>query len=213
MQIGIVGSGRIGGNVGRLFARAGHEVIFSFSRNLGRLEALATSVGANSRAGTPREAAEWGEVVLLSVPWGLVDEALNAAGPLGGKILIDTTNPYTAGGLKTLPGGVSAAEYNACRAEGARLVKTYNTLTASFQAGAAGRTGPDRVVMPYAGEDKDAKRVVAGLIDDSGFEPFDVGGWAEARHLEPPRRPGGFYGEEWHLDTARDLLEKLTRRQ
>lgn len=211
MRIGIIGSGRIGGNAGRLFAKSGHEVMFSFSRDPNKLAALAGSVGTNAHAGTPWEATEFGEVVLLSVPWALVDEALEAAGHLEGKILIDTTNQFTAQGLANLPDNMSAAEFNARRAKGARLVKSYNTLTARFLTEAAGRTGTNRVVMPYAGEDTEAKRVVAGLIEDSGFEPFDVGGWNTVRFIEPPRRPDAFYGEEWNLDTARDLLERLTR--
>ncbi len=213
MRIGIIGSGRIVGNAGRLFAKAGHEVMFSFSRDAGKLRAVAASAGANARAGTPREEVEFGEVLMLSVPWARVDEALDAAGPLNSKILIDTTNQFTAEGLLHPPSNMSATEFNARRAEGARLVKAYNTLTAGFQEAVAGRTGPNRVVMPYAGEDKDAKRVVAGLISDSGFEPFDVGGWADASYTEPPRRDSGLYGEGWRLDTARDLLEKLTGRR
>lgn len=94
VRIGIVGSGRIGGNAGKLFTRAGHEVLFSFSRDREKLEALAEEAGDGTGAGTPAEAARFGEVVMLSVPWALVDEALEAAGPLEGRILIDTTNQF-----------------------------------------------------------------------------------------------------------------------
>lgn len=208
MKIGIIGSGRIGGTVGRLWARAGHSVLFS-SRHPERLAALADEVGHGAQAGTIRDAAQHGDVVLLSVPWTAVESALAEAGPLGGKIVIDTTNQWSHTGLVELPGGVSSTEFNARRAGGARLVKAYNTLTSGFQAQSAGRSGPARVVMPYAGADAEAKRVVAGLIDDSGFAPFDVGGWEMARYIEPPRRAGAFYGEEWHLDTAQALLEQI----
>ena len=114
-------AGRIGGNAGRLFARAGHEVLFSFSRDRGNLEALAAETGA--RVGTPAEAARFGDVVMLSVPWALVDEASEAAGPLEGKILIDTTNQFgrdEAGnfGVLEIPDDLSAAAYNARRARG-----------------------------------------------------------------------------------------------
>jgi predicted dinucleotide-binding enzyme len=211
MKIGIIGSGRIGSTVGKLWAQAGHEVMFS-SRHPEQLQDLATRVGAGARASTIREAAQFGDVVLLSVPWVGVEEALAAAGPLDGKILIDTTNQFTPNGLEQLQNGMTASEFNARRARGARLVKAYNILTAGFQTESAGRTGPNRVVMPYAGEDAEAKRVVAGLINDSGFEPFDVGGWNEVRFMEPPRRPGAFYGEEWHLDSAQELLAQLTGR-
>lgn len=205
MNIGIIGSGRIGGNAGWLFARAGHAVLFSFSRDPEKLAALAAAAGAHARTGTPRDAAAFGDVVMLAVPWGAIDEALAAAGPLDGTILIDTTNQFTGTGLVALPDGISAAAYNARRARGARLVKAYNTLTAGFQAAAAGRMGPDRVAMFYAGEDADAKEVVAGLIDDSGFAPVDLGGWAEAPIMEAPQRPGAVYGEEYHLTQAREI--------
>jgi predicted dinucleotide-binding enzyme len=212
MNIGIIGSGRIGGTVGTLWAQAGHQVMFS-SRHPEQLADLAAAAGNGARVGTIGEAAAFGDVVLLSVPWRGVEDALVAAGSLDGKILIDTTNQFTPNGLEQLPGGISAAEFNARRARGARLVKAYNTLTAGFQAESAGRTGTDRVVMPYAGEDAAAKAIVAQLIDDSGFEPFDVGGWDMVRFIEPPRRPGAFYGEEWHLDTARELLRQLAEQQ
>ncbi len=208
MKIGIIGSGRIGSTVGKLWAQAGHDLMFS-SRHPEQLQDLAARVGAGARASTIREAAQFGDVVLLSVPWVGVKEALAASGPLDGKILIDTTNQFTPNGLEQFPNGMTASEFNARQASGARLVKAYNTLTATFLTDSAGRTGSNRVVMPYAGEDSEAKRVVAGLIKDSGFEPFDVGGWNEVIYIEPPRRPGAFYGEEWHLDTAHELLEQL----
>lgn len=212
MKIGIIGSGHIGATVGQLWTRAGHEVLFS-SRHPEQLSELLRDAGANARAGSIREAADFGEVVLLSVPWRAVEEALAAAGSLAGKIVIDTTNQFAAGGVQPLPGGISALEFNARRARGARLVKAYNTLTSGFLAQSAGRSGQQRVVMPYAGEDAQARQVVERLIAESGFDPFDVGGWSEAYLIEPPRRPGAFYGEEWHLDTARTLLNQLTQRE
>jgi 8-hydroxy-5-deazaflavin:NADPH oxidoreductase len=209
MKIGIIGSGHIGSIVGRLWAQAGHSILFS-SRHPEQLTGVVATITGDVRVGTIGEAAQFGNVLLLSVPWVGVEEALAAAGSLSGKIVIDTTNQFTATGLQLLPNGRSAAEFNARRAQGARWIKAYNTLTAGFQAESAGRTGSERVVMPYAGEDSDAKRIVATLIRDSGFEPFDVGNWAEVHWIEPPRRPGAFYGEEWHLDTARTLLAQLT---
>lgn len=211
MRVGIVGSGRIGGNAGRLFARAGHEVLFSFSRDPEKLRAMANEAGNGARAGTPAEAVAFGEVVMLSVPWAMVDDALGQMGPLDGKVLIDTTNQFAPGGVATIPGGLSAAEFNAGRARGARLVKSYNTMTAAFQAEAANRTGAERVAMFYAGEDEGAKRVVAGLIDDSGFEAVDVGGWSEVWIMEAPRRDGSVYGEEYRPDDARDIAAALKR--
>jgi 8-hydroxy-5-deazaflavin:NADPH oxidoreductase len=206
MRIGIIGAGRIGGNAARLFAKAGHELLVSFARDQARLEALAAEIGG--RAGSPREAAEFGEVVMLSPPWRLLDDVLAQAGPLGGRIVIDTTNQYGRDGWEDL-GGRTAAQVNAARMPGARYTKAFNTLTSGFQAETAGRTGPDRVVMFLCGDDEDAKRIVAGLIDDAGFTPVDVGGTADAAPMEAPRRPGAVYGEEVHEQEARAFVAKL----
>ena len=206
MRIGIVGTGRIGANAARLFAKAGHDVVLSFSRDQDKLDALAAELGG--RAGSPREAVEASEVVFFSVPWRLIDDVLEQMGPLEGKVVIDTTNQFGAGGVEDL-GGRTAAQVNAARMPGARYTKAFNTLTSGFQAVAAGRTGPDRVVMFMCGDDEEAKRVVAGLIDDAGFTPIDVGGTAEAAPMEAPRRAGAVYGEEVHEDEARAFVERL----
>jgi 8-hydroxy-5-deazaflavin:NADPH oxidoreductase len=208
MRIGIVGAGRIGGNAARLFAQAGHELLVSFSRDQDKLARLASEIGA--RAGTPREAAEFGEVVMLSVPWRLVDAAIDETGPLDGKIVIDTTNQFGQHGVEEL-GDRTAAQVNAARMPGARYTKAFNTLTSGFQAHAAGRTGPDRVVMFLCGDDGEAKRTVAGLIDDAGFTPVDIGGTAEAGPMEAPRRAGAVYGEEVHEPQAREFVARLRR--
>lgn len=190
MRIGIVGAGRIGGNAGRLFAAAGHDVMFSGSRDPAKLDALAKEAG-DARTGTPQEAVEFGEVVMFSVPWRSVEEVLAETGSLDGKVVVDTTNQYGEGGWEQLPR--PAAEVNVERMPGARLVKAFNTLTAGFQGEAAGRG----VAMFLAGEDAEAKQVVARLIRDIGFEPVDVGGWAEVSIMEAPRRDGAVYGEEY----------------
>ena len=206
MRIGVIGAGRIGGNAARLFAQAGHDVLVSYSRDPDKLQAVAARIGA--RAGTPREAAEFGEVVMLSVPWRLLDDVLAEVGPLDGRIVIDTTNQFGTGGWEDL-GGRTAAQVNAQRMPGARYTKAFNTLTSGFQEQAAGRTGPDRVVMFLCGDDDEAKRVVAGLIDDAGFTPVDMGGTADAAPMEAPRRRGAVYGEEVHEDEARAFVARL----
>jgi 8-hydroxy-5-deazaflavin:NADPH oxidoreductase len=206
MRIGIIGTGRIGGNAARLFAKAGHDVVLSFSRDQDKLAALAAELGG--RAASPREAVEASEVVLISVPWRLMDEVLEEAGPLEGRIVIDTTNQFGAGGVEDL-GGRTAAQVNAARMPGARYTKAFNTLTSGFQAESAGRTGPDRVVMFLCGDDEEAKRIVAGLIDDAGFTPIDMGGAADAAPMEAPRRVGAVYGEELHEPEARAFVANL----
>ena len=206
MRIGIIGAGRIGGNAARLFAKAGHELLVSYARDEGKLAQLADDIGG--RAGSPRDAVEFAEVVLFAVPWRLIDDVLAQAGPLDGKIVIDTTNQFGRDGWEDL-GGRTAAQINAARMPGARYTKAFNTLTSGFQAEAAGRTGPDRVVMFLCGDDEEAKGVVAGLIDDAGFTPVDMGGTADAAPMEAPRRPGAVYGEEVHEEEARAFVAKL----
>jgi 8-hydroxy-5-deazaflavin:NADPH oxidoreductase len=202
MRIGIVGAGRIGGNAGRLFASAGHEVMFSGSRDPAKLEALAAEA-QDARTGTPPDAVEFGEVVMFSVPWRAVDDVLAETGSLAGKIVVDTTNQYGEGGWEQLP--KPAAQVNAERMPGARLVKAFNTLTAGFQGEAGGRG----VAMFLAGEDDDAKQTVAGLIRDVGFEPVDVGGWSEVTIMEAPRRDGAVYGEEYSGADGQRIADAL----
>src|SRR6266480_3392465 len=108
MKVGFIGAGNIGGGMARLFARAGHEVLLSFSRDRGSLERLAAEIGPQATVGTPREAARFGEVVVLSVPWSAIDLALEQAGPLEGKVMIYTCNQFGRGANK-IPRGTTAA--------------------------------------------------------------------------------------------------------
>jgi predicted dinucleotide-binding enzyme len=206
-SIGVIGAGRIGGNAARLLARAGHDVTVSYSRDADKLQALADEIGA--RAATPGEAAQ-ADVVILSVPWRLIDDVLAEAGPLDGKVVIDTTNQFGTNGWEELPGRLTAVQFNQRRMPGARLVKSFNTLTAAFQASEAGRPDPEqRLVLFLCGDDDDAKEVAAGLIRDAGFEPVDVGGLADAAVMEAPRRPGAVYGEEYRPADARAVAEAV----
>ena len=197
MRIGIIGAGRIGGNVARRLALAGHEVTVSFARDQARLAELAAELGAAT--GEPARAAA-AEVVVLSVPWGVIDQALAAAGPLDGRIVVDTTNQFGPGGVLDL--GHTAARHNADRLPGARYTKCFNTLTAGFQAQAAARTGDDRVVQWLCGDDQPAKAVLAGLVEQAGYIPVDLGGVDGCAVMEAPRRPGAVYGEEYRAADA-----------
>src|SRR5512133_843665 len=127
MRIGIIGAGRIGGNAARLFAKAGHEVNLSFSRDPSTLEALAAEIGERASVGTPPDAADFGEVVMLSVPWSMIDEALGQAGSLQDRVVIDTTNQFGSGPMPA--DGQTAAQFNSARMPGARYTKSFNTLT------------------------------------------------------------------------------------
>lgn len=200
MRVAIIGAGRIGGNTARLLAAAGHETRLSFTRDEARLKTLAAEIGERASVGSPADAVGFAEVVVLAVPWSQIPHALEQTGPLRDKIVIDTTNQFGTGPMPAA--GQSAARFNAARMPGARYTKSFNTLTSAFQAEAAGRTGAERVVQWLCGDDTGAKRVVAGLIDDAGFQPVDLGGTADCAVMEAPRRPGAVYGEEYRLDDA-----------
>ena len=206
MRIGIVGAGRIGGNCATQFARGGHEVKLS-GRDPSKLEPLAAEIGDAASVGTPAEAAEFGEVVVIAVPWDGFDDAVAGAGSLDGKIVIDTTNQY---GSSEMPAeGETAASFHAARVPGARYTKSFNTLTSAFQAETAFRPEADRIVQWVCGDDTDAKKVVMGLIADAGYAPVDLGSNAEAAVMEAPRRPGAVYGEEYRLPDAERVVEAV----
>jgi predicted dinucleotide-binding enzyme len=205
VHIGVIGAGRIGGNIARRLALAGHEVTVSFARDRSKLGELATHIGAT--VGEPADAAA-ADVVVLSVPWGAVGEALSQAGSLAGRVVIDTTNQFGSGGLADL-GGQTAARHNASRMPGARYTKCFNTLTAAFQAATAERTGEDRVVQWIAGDDPDAKAIVATLVEDAGYVPVDLAGIDGCSVMEAPRRPGAVYGEEYRQADALAVAEAV----
>jgi len=208
MRIGVIGAGRIGGGAARQLAQAGHELLLSYSRDPKRLDLLAEELGDGVTVGEVRDAAAFGDVVLLSVPWRLVPDVLGSAGALDGKVVIDTTNHFASGGLQTLPPGRTAARVNADRMPGARVVKAFNTLTAGFQRTEAGRAG-EPVVLFLCGDDPQAKAIVAGLIEDVGFAPCDLGGLDDTAPMEAPRRPGAVYGEEYRPADARAAQDAL----
>lgn len=204
MRIGVIGAGRIGGNVARRLALAGHEVTIGFGRDQDKLAALGDEIGAT--VGTPVEVAG-AEVVVFAVPWRVIDLALEATGSLDGRIVIDTTNQYAAGGVLDL--GRTAARHNADRMPGARYTKCFNTLTSAFQATAATRTGDQRVVQWICGDDAAAKSDVGRLVEDAGYVPVDLGGIDECAVMEAPRRPGAVYGEEYRAADAAKVVEAV----
>lgn len=202
MRIGIIGAGHIGGNVARRLALAGHEVMVSFARDQASLAALAAEIGG--MVAEPSDAAR-ADVVVLSVPWGVIDDALRAAGPLDGRIVIDTTNQFGRGEALDL-GGRTAARVNSERMPGARYAKSFNTLTAAFQAAAANRAKPERVVQWIAGDDAHAKSVTAALVSDAGYVPVDLAGIDSCTVMEAPRRAGAVYGEEYRAADADSVV-------
>jgi predicted dinucleotide-binding enzyme len=184
MNIAVVGSGKMGSGLGGIWAKKGHRVIFSYSRSPEKLQSLVRDHPGSSAA-APAEAVQQCEVVLLSVGWSVVEEALKACGALDRKIVIDCTNPLTsdldlAVGLTT-----SAAEEIAKRAPGARVVKAFNTAFAELYHSETRLFGSRMISMFYCGDDGEAKKIAARLITETGFSPIDCGPLSCARYLEP----------------------------
>jgi 8-hydroxy-5-deazaflavin:NADPH oxidoreductase len=207
VKIGVIGAGRIGGNCARQAVKGGHEVVLSFARNPSNLEELASELGASASVGSPAEAVAFGEIVILSVPWGTIPEALAQCGDLRGKVVVDTTNQFGPGPMPAA--GRTAASFNAERMPGARYVKSFNTLTSGFQAQAAARTGSDRVVQWICGDDRAANDLIAALIEDMGYAPVDLGSTDTCGVMEAPRRPGAVYGEEYRIADAQSVVDAV----
>jgi predicted dinucleotide-binding enzyme len=207
VRIAIVGAGRIGGNAARLWSRAGHDVAICFSRRPDQLAARAAELGDRVGPASPAHAVAGADVVMLAVPWAAIDQALEEAGSLAGKVLLDATNRFGPGAMPA--DGQTVAEFNSARMPGARYVRGFNTLTAGFQADAASRPADRRAVLFICGEYDAAKAVVVTLIEDAGFEAVDLGSNANAAVMEAPRRPGSVYGEEYRLPEARAVAEAV----
>jgi 8-hydroxy-5-deazaflavin:NADPH oxidoreductase len=207
VRIAIVGAGRIGGNAARLWSRAGHDVLICFSRHPDQLAARAAGLGDHVGAATPSHAVANADVVMLAVPWDAIDQALEEAGSLAGKVVVDATNQYGTGPKPA--DGQTVAEFNSARMPGARYVRGFNTLTSGFQAEASNRPADQRAVLFICGDYPSAKGIVAKLIDDAGFAAVDLGPNAVAAVMEAPRRPGSVYGEEYRLPEARAVADAV----
>lgn len=185
LKIGIIGAGRIGGTLGELWAKAGHEVLLS-SRHPERLKDLAERLGPRARAGFPREAAAFGEVILISVPYGALPQVgRDYAAELAGKVVLETGNPYPgrdgemAHAARARGTGATSAEFLA----GVRLVRAFNSIPHYDLRSEAHRAG-ERVAIPLASDDEAALAIAARLVEDAGFEPVVVGGLDRAREFD-----------------------------
>jgi len=211
MKIGILGAGNIGAAAARLFIEAGHEVALSNSRGPESLKELVRALGPRTRAMTTDEAARFGEVVLLAVPWR-TPEALPHPEVLRGKIVIDAMNPYRPdGGFYDL-GGSTSSELVLKRIPGARLVKAFNTIYYVHLAERGRKDLPleERHTIYVAGDDQAAKNVVAGLIEEIGFAPVDTGSLREGGRMQEPESP--IYNKTYNGREAREFLEKMKDR-
>jgi len=196
MKIGIIGSGRVGSAIGAAWVKAGHEVMFA-SRHLDEDKALAARLGAGARAGTPREAAAFGEVVMVSVPYRALPEVAKESGELlKGKVVIDTCNPFVHrdGEIATWARDKGAGLASAELLPGARLVRAFNAIGAARMGSA--HEEPGRVGMPIASDDAGAVAIASRLIRDVGYEPVLVGGLAKGRYLMPGTPLSGEHSPE-----------------
>ncbi|MGQ0510804.1 MAG: NADPH-dependent F420 reductase [Betaproteobacteria bacterium] len=206
LKIGIIGSGRIGSALGEFWVRAGHEVMFSdlsvedVKALLGRLK-----LGPRARAGTSREAAAFGDAVLISVPYkALPGIGRELAAELKGKVVLDTGNPYPgrdgdmALAARAKGTGVASAEY----LPGVRLVRAFNSVRDMHLRSESHRKGA-KVAIPLAADDAEAMTLAMRLVADAGFEPVPVGPLARAREFDVDTRAYGF------ALTARELRREL----
>jgi predicted dinucleotide-binding enzyme len=186
LKIGVVGSGRIGGTLGGVWVKAGHEVMFS-SRNIEHDKKLAASLGPNARAGTPREAAAFGEVLLIAVPYrALPDVGKDLGNLIKGKVVIDPNNPIPSrdGEIATWAREKGAGLASAELLPGARIVRAFNAIGYA-RMGAAHEQQGERMGMPIASDDAKAVAVASRLIRQIGYEPVLIGGLAMGKYLMP----------------------------
>lgn len=185
LKIGIIGTGRIGGALARHWVNAGHEVLMS-SRHPEELEDLAKELGPRAHVGTPQQAASFGPVVLVSVPFGAMPQiGADFADELAGKVIIDTSNPVAGrDGVQVSTwqqkgAGVSTAEL----LKNDRVVRAFNCIPFASLAGQANRE-PARIAIPIGGDDAAAIAIAERLIRDAGFDPVMVGSLAETRQFD-----------------------------
>lgn len=185
MKIGIIGAGNVGGALGKLWAAEGHEVMFGVrDPNETSVQDMLKSTGGKAKAGSVKQAASFGEVVVLATPWPATQDAVRSAGDLSGKIVVDCTNPIGPD-LSGLVVGTtdSAGEQVGRWVDGAKVVKAFNTIGAANFGNP--KFGSETASMFICGDDSTAKATVGKLASDLGFEVVDAGPLYAARFLEP----------------------------
>lgn len=187
MRVGILGSGLMGGKLGTIFARAGHEVTFSYARSEQKLRQLAREAGDKARVGTLHETAQDADAVLLAVHWSRMADVLKQVGDLPGKVVITCSLPMNEKNTELVVAhNSSGAEELAKLIPNAQVVSAFGTVPSEvlFRVFEAKRKA-DRPSLMYCGDNRRAKEMVAGLIRDTGFDPLDAGPLRIARYTEP----------------------------
>jgi predicted dinucleotide-binding enzyme len=185
VRIGIIGAGKIGGTLATLWVKAGHEVLIS-SRHPDELRPLAQSLGPKAHVGTPREAAMFSDVVLISVPYGALPQVgKDLAQELTGKIVLETGNPYPErdGAMALEARKVGTGATSAQLLPGVRLVRAFNAINAKDLAGEDHHAG-ELYAIPLAGDDARALAVASQLVKDAGFDPVVVGPLSSAKRFD-----------------------------
>lgn len=187
MRIGILGSGLMGGKLGTIFARAGHDVVFSYSRSRQKLKDLVKEAGANAQIGTPADAVRDVDALLLAVHWTCVNDVLAQAGTLSGKVLLTWSLPMSKDDSHMVIGlTTSGAEALAAKARRAHVVSAFSTVPSEVLFPVFEKRGKKlRPDLVYCGNDIGAKKIAVGLIRDVGFNPVDLGPLSVARYIEP----------------------------
>ena len=187
MRVGILGSGLMGGKLGTIFARAGHEVVFSYARSQQKLKSLAREAKGKARAGTPRDAAQETGAVLLAVHWSRIEEVLSQTGDLSGKVVVTCSLPMNDDDTELVVAHTSSgAEELARMIPFARVVSAFNTVPSEVLFGVyEAKRKATRPSLVYCGDDESGKAVAAELIRDVGFDPLDAGPLRIARYTEP----------------------------
>jgi predicted dinucleotide-binding enzyme len=186
MRIGILGSGLMGGKLGTIFARAGHEVVFSYAHSDSKLERLAREAGGDARAGSPEDAARDADALLLAVHWSRVNDVLKQAGDVSGKVIVSCSLPMSKDDTRLVVGHTtSGAEQLARKRPKARIVSAFNTVPSEVLFGVFESRRRTRPTLVYCGDDARAKKVAVKLIRDARFNPVDAGPLEMARHFEP----------------------------
>ncbi len=184
-KIGIIGAGRIGGALAGYWVKSGHEVMIS-SDHPESLRALATQLGPRAHVGTPREAAAFGTVILVSVPYKAMPElGATVSKELAGKVILDTSNPSErrdgpmARDAQQKGAGLATADYLHNR----RIVRAFNCIPARTLATESNQT-PDRIAIPIGGDDAKAVSVAEQLVRETGFDPVVIGSLADTRRFD-----------------------------
>jgi len=177
----------MGGKLGTIFARAGHEVLFSYARSKEKLKKLAQEAPGNARAGTPAEAAQEADAVLLAVHWLRIEDVLNQAGDLSGKVIVSCSLPMNAHNTELVIAHTSSgAEELAKMIPKARVVCAFNTVPSEVLFGVfEARRKATKPSLVYCGDDESSKAIAAELIRDIGFDPVNAGPLRIARYTEP----------------------------